>query len=338
MKRIAILAVILGTLGLARRADALPPGEQFDGNALTSDGGGGIPFDGAPRFAGHTCNVCHTDAAGLIGLRLEADHDELFTDGWKPGQQYHLRVVLENEHAGIQYAGNGDNCGGGIDPYKPCDYNGFSIELDDPSGRPTGKLASVVGKACAASGAALPPDVDTRVLTDGTAATHNGAHMAQTKWDLCWTAPAAGTGTITAYIAAVDGDGGDGTSAFPNNTTGDDVAAGAVPLAELGAVVTPPQTGGCSAAGDAGLGLAIVIVVLGFAARGRRRWLGAAALALATAGGCVHVHPRERETLAHRNMKFAPDPAEDELDLHMQEAREGSEGGYGTSGGGCGCN
>ena len=47
---------------------------------------------------------------------------------------------------------------------------------------------------------------------------------------------------------------------------------------------------------------------------------------------------RARETLAKRNMKFAPDPAEDELDLHMQEAREGSSGGYGSSGGGCGCN
>jgi len=50
------------------------------------------------------------------------------------------------------------------------------------------------------------------------------------------------------------------------------------------------------------------------------------------------VRPRQRETLAHRNMTFGPDPAEDELDLHMQESREGSSGGYGSSGGGCGCN
>jgi hypothetical protein len=35
---------------------------------------------------------------------------------------------------------------------------------------------------------------------------------------------------------------------------------------------------------------------------------------------------------------FAPDSAEDELDLHMQQSREGSAGGYGSAGGGCGCN
>jgi len=59
---------------------------------------------------------------------------------------------------------------------------------------------------------------------------------------------------------------------------------------------------------------------------------------LAMLAGCVHVRPRQRETLAKKNMKFAPDPVEDELDLHMQESREGSSGGYGSSGGGCGCN
>jgi hypothetical protein len=60
-------------------------------------------------------------------------------------------------------------------------------------------------------------------------------------------------------------------------------------------------------------------------------------LALALAG-CATVHPWEKEKLAERKMQFAPDPDEDELDLHMQEAREGSSGGYGSAGGGCGCN
>jgi hypothetical protein len=54
--------------------------------------------------------------------------------------------------------------------------------------------------------------------------------------------------------------------------------------------------------------------------------------------GCTTVHPWEKEKLAERKMQFAPDPDEDELDLHMQEAREGSSGGYGSAGGGCGCN
>jgi MYXO-CTERM domain-containing protein len=220
-------------------------------------------------------------------------------------------------------------------PYKPCDENGFALEMDDASGKPLGKFVPVSMDACVNTGTA-PTDVDVRVLTDGTAVTHNGAHMGMTAWDLCWTAPAAGAGVITAYLAAVDGNGGNGTEAFPNDTIGDDVAAGTVPMAEAGAQAPPPQTGGCSAGSDAGVGLAIAIAVA--LTRGRRRRLAAMVLAVATLGSCVHVRPRQRETLAKRNMKFAPDPTEDELDLHMQESREGSAGGYGSAGGGCGCN
>ena len=60
-----------------------------------------------------------------------------------------------------------------------------------------------------------------------------------------------------------------------------------------------------------------------------------AALAL---GGCVRVKPYERELLAKPTMTFQPDPHEDVLDNHMLEAREGAAGGYGSAGGGCGCN
>ena len=335
----AVLVLMIGAS--ARGAYAFPTGEQFDGDALTSDGGGGIAFDGAPRWASHTCAACHTDAPGRIGIELQADPAGLFTDGWSARTQYHLRVVLQNEHAGLAFAGAGDRCGSTVTPYAPCDYNGFALEMDDLDGKPTGTLVPVVGTACAGSGSAtLPPDVDTRILADGTAATHNGAHMAQTTWDLCWTAPAAGAGTITAYVATVDGNGGNGTIDFPNDTVGDDVAAGAVPIPELGASSTSPQTGGCAASDDLGGGALVIVGLLALgvmARRGRRRAL-VVAITLAGAGACTHVHPRERETLAHRDMKFSPDTTEDELDLHMQESREGAAGGYGTAGGGCGCN
>ena len=66
--------------------------------------------------------------------------------------------------------------------------------------------------------------------------------------------------------------------------------------------------------------------------------VGALCLAALWLGGCVTVKPWEKEKLAERKMQFAPDPDEDELDLHMQEAREGSSGGHGSAGGGCGCN
>ncbi|MGZ3407293.1 MAG: DUF4266 domain-containing protein [Polyangia bacterium] len=58
----------------------------------------------------------------------------------------------------------------------------------------------------------------------------------------------------------------------------------------------------------------------------------------ALAGGCVRVKPYERELLAKPTMTFQPDPHEDVLDNHMLEAREGAAGGYGSAGGGCGCN
>jgi hypothetical protein len=56
------------------------------------------------------------------------------------------------------------------------------------------------------------------------------------------------------------------------------------------------------------------------------------------ASGCVVVKPYQREVLARRYMQFHDDPDEETLDLHMLEAREGATGGYGSAGGGCGCN
>ena len=61
----------------------------------------------------------------------------------------------------------------------------------------------------------------------------------------------------------------------------------------------------------------------------------AAALSLSA---CAAVKPYQRELLAKPIMTFGPDPYEDVLDLHMLEAREASSGGYGSAGGGCGCN
>ena len=52
----------------------------------------------------------------------------------------------------------------------------------------------------------------------------------------------------------------------------------------------------------------------------------------------MRVKPYERELLAKPTMTFQPDPHEDVLDNHMLEAREGAAGGYGSAGGGCGCN
>ena len=51
---------------------------------------------------------------------------------------------------------------------------------------------------------------------------------------------------------------------------------------------------------------------------------------------CATVQPWQRGTLADPLMTFDPDSATAYM-THWQEAREGSMGGYGVQGGGCGC-
>lgn len=325
IRAVALVALLAGT------AAAFPTGEQFELDALTEDGGGGVAFTGAPRWAGHACEVCHLDAPHQIGLALESDRPAVFVDGYEPGVVYRLRVAIEDEWAAAAQAAVGDACGEQGGGFVRCDDNGFAIELDDARGRAAGRLAPATRDGCAGTPDA---DADARIFADGSAATHSGVHHGQTSWDLCWTAPAAGAGVITAYVAAVDGNGGSATLEDPSDAAGDDVFAGAVAIPERGGAPTT-ESAGCDAGGAGGLGVILLIL----AATPRRRRRGAVAVvAVALAAGCVTVRPQERELMAERKMVFAPDPAEDELDLHMQEAREGSAGGYGNAGGGCGCN
>ncbi len=343
MMRRVILAVLVAVVGLAAQsAHAFPVGTQFDIDPVEGDGAGGVAFTGAPRWAGHTCDVCHTDPPHRIGASLLADPVDLFASGYVPASIYKLRVTLNGEWAGLLWASAGDNCGPETIPYEPCDDNGFAIELDDASGTPTGTLAPVADDGTCDGSTASEPDV--YVLDDGTAAMHSGFHHAVTEWNLCWTAPAQGTGPVIAFVTVVDGNGGDDTVDNPNDFYGDDVFAGAVPLAESGAAPRPPDLGSCAiavgarTAGAAGLlfALAVAVVVL----RRRRGVALVVGLALTCAflGGCATTNPWQKEKLAKRKMKFGADPAEDELDLHMQDAREVSQGGYGSEGGGCGCN
>ncbi len=68
--------------------------------------------------------------------------------------------------------------------------------------------------------------------------------------------------------------------------------------------------------------------------------LGALAIVilLAAAPGCVRVAPWQREHLAKPIMSLEEDPEEVVLEQPLLQAREGSIGGFGEAGGGCGCN
>ncbi len=64
------------------------------------------------------------------------------------------------------------------------------------------------------------------------------------------------------------------------------------------------------------------------------------ALVLLALAGCGRwaVRPDEKEYLADRIMQLDYDGNEIAADQHVLSNREGSSGGYGTGGGGCGCN
>ncbi len=59
---------------------------------------------------------------------------------------------------------------------------------------------------------------------------------------------------------------------------------------------------------------------------------------LATLTGCVTVRPQERAVLADPIMVFEGDPILSQQLHHAIDNREGSFGGSGVTGGGCGCN
>jgi hypothetical protein len=62
------------------------------------------------------------------------------------------------------------------------------------------------------------------------------------------------------------------------------------------------------------------------------------AFASTFASGCVTVHAQQRAVLADPIMQFDGEPRAEALRVHAIDNREGSFGGSGVAGGGCGCN
>jgi hypothetical protein len=83
-------------------------------------------------------------------------------------------------------------------------------------------------------------------------------------------------------------------------------------------------------------------VVLGAVLRvfGSIRFWAASLLALTVgaAAGCATVAPYERERLARPDMEVGRNADAKAGEEHATAYREGSSGGMGSSGGGCGCN
>ena len=68
------------------------------------------------------------------------------------------------------------------------------------------------------------------------------------------------------------------------------------------------------------------------------RLILASVLAVASLAGCATVSPYEREYLSRPSMDVQREAREEAFKAHVFDAREGAMGGYGSTGGGCGCN
>jgi hypothetical protein len=54
--------------------------------------------------------------------------------------------------------------------------------------------------------------------------------------------------------------------------------------------------------------------------------------------GCTKVQPWQKGNLARSHMAFDPNPPQTQFEQHVYQSKEGTSGGYGVGGGGCGCN
>jgi hypothetical protein len=66
--------------------------------------------------------------------------------------------------------------------------------------------------------------------------------------------------------------------------------------------------------------------------------IGAAALLSSALTGCVTVAPYQRGLLTRPSMSTDFEGSESAFRAHVHDSREGSTGGMGSTGGGCGCN
>ena len=243
----------------------------------------GIYFTGAPRYSGVDCSSCHSDGPRKVTLDLGVDDETLFSTGYVPGQTYELSVTLGHETLGLEYST--PRCtdvpasDSGV-TYQQCNNNNFALEIDTAAGPLAGTFCAAPSQAGCPG--ANPAGDEVVVAPDGDAVFANNAHSMSmpyqrvandpTSWHLWWSAPQAGSGPVTVYVAAVDGNGGSGTVTSDQDPYGDDAVRGVFVAREAGNTATLSAKAGCSAVpGALGVGPGLVLVVAWLGAERRRR-------------------------------------------------------------------
>lgn len=251
--------------------------------------GEGLYFTGAPRFASLDCSTCHTAGPQTVGLRLNADDPSLFDTGYKPGTTYQLQIQLTNETEGLKY--KTPTC---TDPpapddtytYVQCNNNGFGLEIDDATGTPL--AGPNVYCPQQPMGGMCPPADFTKdqavVAPDGDAVFDARVHSSDPdtpkvitrndafSWSFFWTAPKAGTGPLTVYVSAVDGNGGSGLPTNDQDPEGDDTVSANFFLQEANAPVHDSASAGCTLAPVAGAPSLFWLACPALLLVRRRRW------------------------------------------------------------------
>lgn len=189
----------LVVLMTASRVEAFHAQQTFiDG---PEDGGAGrIFYLGVPLERGWDCTACHIDPARRIGLEIASvDPPELLSEfRYLPEQTYALEIVMNGEHRGRSAGAT--------------NFNSFGVTVIGADGLGVGSF-----------GGLLPSDLEEASKT----VLSVGIEAGRASWTFTWTAPPAGTGTVTMYVAAVDGDGND-------DPFGDDTYTATLRLDEAG--------------------------------------------------------------------------------------------------------
>lgn len=179
-------------------------------------GGGGIWATGSKMDKGIKCSFCHVDPDGQIDVNITFT-PPLNNGKYVPGTTYTVKVDLLNE-VHVPSASS------------PNTLNGFSLTFETQAGTRAGILrsdiAGVDSQTCPQSYPAQNPANGTSYVYGNCNAITYVPKPDSTSWNMGWTAPAAGAGTINLFYSVVDGDHTDKSS------LDDDVKEGVLTLAE----------------------------------------------------------------------------------------------------------
>lgn len=188
--RAACIAMVC--LAPSSPAFAFHGGHTFERSA-NEGGGGGMFFDGSPRFKGYTCAVCHVrtceschgddeedeDEGGedddeALRVEVTSDPSELVRDRrYTPGATYAIRVRLRGEHLGLRSRSR---------------IRTFVAEIDDDDAVPVGGYSF---------------DEQAILAWDGGRVIAARGTEDQREWTFDVTMPGPGAGGLTLYLSAV---------------------------------------------------------------------------------------------------------------------------------------